>query len=208
MFKKYYALFGIVTPLVYLFAVVLGGFIMPDYSHTYNTISELTGAGFPDIVILDLLFFLYNLLLVAFAIGGLVFFQPVNVRLARILFLLLLAAGMIGLLFSFFPQDMRGAPPTASGKIHIILAGIISPITVASAIIAGFTFKSDPIYQALSPFSFVMGAEILATGGATAISIAVDSPFGGVFERLTIGAFLFWLLFLAATITRLHQKGE
>ena len=147
MFKKYYASLGIITPLVYLFAVILGGFIMPDYSHAYNTISELTGAGFPDILILDFLFALYNVLLVAFAVGGLVFFQPVKVRLARILFALLLAAGLIGLLFSFFPQDMRGAPPTTAGKIHIILAGIISPVTVASAILAGFTFKSDPIYQ-------------------------------------------------------------
>ena len=208
MFKKYYASLGIITPLVYLFAVVLGGFIMPNYSHTYNTISELTGAGFPDILILDFLFMLYNVLLVAFSVGGLVFFQPVKVRMARILFALLLAAGLIGLLFSFFPQDMRGAPPTASGKIHIILAGIISPVTVASAILAGFTFKSDPIYQELSAFSFAMGAVILATGGATAISIAVDSPFGGIFERLTIGAFLVWFLFLAVKINGKHQKEK
>ncbi len=208
MLKKWYPLLGMLAPLVYVFAVILGGFIMPEYTHIYNTISELTGAGFPDFLILDILFIFYNLLLMAFALGGLLFFQSGNPRLARTLFTLLLAAGLIGLLLSFFPQDMRGSAPTFAGKTHIILAAIISPATVASALIAGFAFRSDPVYQRLSGFSFVMALVILATGGATAVSIASDSPIGGVFERLTIGAFLLWLYVLAARInSHNYQKA-
>jgi len=41
--------------------------------------------------------------------------------------------------------------------------------------------------------SFVAGAAIVVTGPLTAFAVAANSPFEGVFERITIGLFLLWV---------------
>lgn len=63
------ALCGILAPLLYAFAVILGGILTPNYSQVANAISELIGSGAPYKTLLDPLFDLYNILLVLFAVG-------------------------------------------------------------------------------------------------------------------------------------------
>jgi hypothetical protein len=53
---------GILAPIVYAVAVVLGGIVRPGYSHISQFISELIAAGAPNKSLLDPPFALYNLL--------------------------------------------------------------------------------------------------------------------------------------------------
>ena len=68
--KKNYALLGIVGPLVYILAVIIGGAIRNDYSALYNAISELTMANAPNKLLLDVLFGIYNIFLLIFGLGA------------------------------------------------------------------------------------------------------------------------------------------
>ncbi len=68
--KKNYALFGIVGPLIYILAVIVGGAIRNDYSALYNAISELTMANAPNKLLLDVLFGIYNISLLIFGLGA------------------------------------------------------------------------------------------------------------------------------------------
>jgi hypothetical membrane protein len=47
--QKLYPIFGILAPLLYISAVLLGGLLRSDYSHLSNAISELTVTGAPYI---------------------------------------------------------------------------------------------------------------------------------------------------------------
>ena len=69
MTERILLLCGILAPLVYVTAVVLGGLLRPDYSHKSQAISELIASGAPNKLLLDPLFALYNLLTAAFGIG-------------------------------------------------------------------------------------------------------------------------------------------
>lgn len=48
--------------MVYILAVVIGGFMLPGYNHIYNTISELTASNAPRIPLIQVLFTLHIIL--------------------------------------------------------------------------------------------------------------------------------------------------
>jgi hypothetical membrane protein len=208
MLKKIYPIFGLLAPIFYLSAVIAGGLIIPGYSHTYNTISEITAANQPFRPGLTSLFLGYNLMLFFFAVGGLLFFKLRRQTLTRIVFTLLILSALLGAALLIFPQDARDMPMTLAGRIHIILAGITAPATIACTVLLGLAAKNEPGFSQFSIFSMIMGAFILATGGLTAASIAQDSPFGGLFERMTIGAFILWVFATALTILSSRSSAD
>lgn len=59
--------FGIAAPLLYVVAVVPGAALRSDYSHLSRAISELIEFGAPNKLPLDVLFGVYNVLLIGFA---------------------------------------------------------------------------------------------------------------------------------------------
>jgi hypothetical protein len=69
MSRKYLLVCGVLAPFVYVGAVILGGLLRRDYSHSAHAISELIAAGAPNKLLLDMLFTFYDLLLAAFGAG-------------------------------------------------------------------------------------------------------------------------------------------
>jgi hypothetical protein len=66
---KMFALCGISAPLLYTFAVAVGGILTPNYNYVSQAISELIASGAPEKALVDPLFGAYNLLVILFAIG-------------------------------------------------------------------------------------------------------------------------------------------
>jgi hypothetical protein len=81
--------------------------------------------------------------------------------------------------------------------MHIALAAVVSPLTVAIAFLLGFAFRKDALWRGASRFSFALGLVILATGTLAGVTAVNDGDFLGLFQRFTIGAFLVWVLGLA-----------
>ncbi len=67
--KKIYPLLGIIGPLIYIMAVVIGGALRGDYNPFYNSISELLIPGSPNLLVLSILFAIYNVSLILFSYG-------------------------------------------------------------------------------------------------------------------------------------------
>jgi hypothetical membrane protein len=197
MLRKTYPILAIVAPLCYLAAVLYGGLITSGYSHLYNTISELTSSDQPRRWVLEVLFTVYNVSLMGFGLGGLFHFHTRRQELARALFLLLIVIGILGLGMSWFRQDPRSAEMTRQGQIHILLAGLTAPFTVACALLMGGCLWKEGPWRAWAIYSLVLALQILAFGGLTAAAVTRNSAYGGLLERLTIGSFLEWLLALA-----------
>lgn len=194
---KIYRVLGILAPICYLAAVITGGFLIEGYSHIYNTISELTASDAPRLLSVQLLFFIYNLSLTLFGIGvcldrstGLTFKQNQIFRMVA-------GVGLLGLAMYFFPQDPRTIAMTFKGRIHIVLAGFESLLTMIAIFLGGLHFKKHAGLKNLSVYSFVTFAVLFITGGAAAAGVAMGSHYGGLFERLTIGAFQQWILVIA-----------
>jgi len=67
--KKIYPFFGLIGPIIYIIAVFIGGALLGGYNPLYNSISELIMTGSPNLLLLSILFGLYNFLLLLFGLG-------------------------------------------------------------------------------------------------------------------------------------------
>lgn len=192
--KRIYPLLGIIGPLIYITAVLMGSALRGDYNLFYNSISELLIPGSPNLLLLSILFGIYNASLVLFSWG--LFQDPelTNGKSLKIAAVMIALIGILGLLFIFFPQDPRGAPATLAGNIHLVLAGITSPLTILTVFLAGFSFRKEGKNKSFVWYSYLSVLLILISGGMTAASITGNSPYGGLLERITIFTFLVWVM--------------
>lgn len=200
--KKFYPLFGIAGPIIYILAVIIGGMIRNDYNFLYNTISELTLANAPNLILMSAFFGIYNFSLVIFGIGALMDNEIAESKKYKAATLMLAIIGVMGLLLLFFPQDPRNAAVTFKGTMHIAIAGISSLLTLISVLLIGLNFRKVKKMKSFSIYSFISFIVILISGGAAAISVSSNSAFGGLFERITIFAFMLWLIVFSYLILK------
>ena len=141
MRNKVLLLGGLLAPVVYVTAVILGGLLRPGYDHLGQYVSELIAAGAPNKPLLDPLFALYNILTIGCAVG--LFTAVRGARSDKGQTAGLLAAGILGaegvfgLVTVFFPQDPVGATATATGSIHIVLAALSSLTSILAILLLG-----------------------------------------------------------------------
>jgi hypothetical membrane protein len=186
---------GIAAVGLYVGTTVLGGILDPQYSQVGNAISELTGSTAPDSVLLAPLYIGYNLVMLGFgyalfraAGGGLLF------ATAALLFGIAALSG-IGQVTAF-RMDGVGTAETTAGQGHLVLAGVSSLLCLAIAILYGIAFRGVPALRRLSRYSFATAAGLVLTAPLAVGSIGTDVM--GLFERVTIGVFLLWIVVVSA----------
>jgi len=205
--KKIYPFFGLIGPIIYIIAVFIGGALLGGYNPLYNSISELIMTGSPNLLLLSILFGLYNFLLLLFGLGMVFDSDLPKKRSLKFAALIIVFLGFIGILFIFFPQDPRGTPATISGTIHLALAGISSILTILAVLLIGFSFRKNIKNKAFVWYSYLSVLLILISGGITAASISNNSPYGGLFERITIFTFLIWIfIYSYFLITKIENR--
>ena len=197
--KKFYPIFGIIGPVMYILAVFIGGALRHDYSALYNSISELSMINAPNKLLLDILFGIYNIFLIIFALGAYLDIK-INSKKYNAATVMFIIIGVLGLLVLIFTQDPRGAPATLNGTLHIILSGITAALTIISIILVGLSFRKYPELKIYSWYSFITSILIFISGGAAAASFANNNAYGGLFERLTIFLFMIWIISLSYII--------
>lgn len=139
------AIAGIIAPLFYFAATLIGGYITPNYSNIANSISGLIARGQPFKPLLDAIFLPYNILLIPFAYGlyyGIRSRQ--NDRGSRIGSITLRLAGIFGIILTlFFPLDPGETATTITGVMHIIVVGLITPLMTLSILATGYKSRQD-----------------------------------------------------------------
>ena len=191
--KRFYY-FGIAAAAIYVFAVVLGGYMWNGYNHISQSISELIMVGSPNQSIMQPLFWAYNILLVVFSIG---FFQWAQNRLLKTSAVFLLLVALSGVMMLIFPQDKLGETLTIVGLLHLIFAGFAALSTLVSIFFAAAGFRKVDKYKGLTVMSIVFGLIILVNGPLTAMAPTVFPDYFGLSERVTIGAFIIWLFLVS-----------
>jgi hypothetical protein len=124
-------------------AIVLGGFLIKNYSHINQVVSEIA-------ILLDkddqlgiaILFGLYNVLTLIYGVGNYLFLKD-NGIIYKIQSQLIIIISILGLLLLFFPMNMMGEEVTVAGIIHISLAGIMGPLSSLCCLLGFWIFKDS-----------------------------------------------------------------
>lgn len=191
---KILALCGILAPIVYFSALIVGTILDPSYSQVGKTISELIAQGAPNRDLLNGIFIVYNVLLIPFAFG---MFYGLRKGWARnIIFAALIISGVLGIAWTlFFPLDAGGKSVSLTGQLHLAVGGLVVPLIFALELSFWQGARKDSRWKRYSNFSLAIFAVTLVFGLATIVF--VNSDFRGLLERITTGSFLLWVEVLA-----------
>ncbi|MGB9979888.1 DUF998 domain-containing protein [Methanobacterium sp.] len=200
--KKIYTIFGFLGPIIYILAVIIGGAIRNDYSQLYNTVSELSMANVPNLLLMEIMFGIYNISLLIFGIGAFIDTEIDTSKKYRAAMLMLVLTAISGIVLLFFPQDPRSIPFTAVGTTHIAVAGISSLLTILAIFLTGFTFRKKNDMNNFTKYSFISGIIVVISGGLSAYSVGNNLFFGGLLEKITILTFIVWVMVFSYTILK------
>jgi len=204
MFRKSLIYCGIVAPILYVITVIVGASLRSDYSHIVNAISELLSNGAPNKAMLDIIFNIYNALLLAFAIGGYIVLKNAH-RLCRIAFGIFIAIQVISFSWFLFPMDPLGSEATVAGTMHNVLGGVVAFATILMPLFIGLGLRRVEGYQRYAVYSFISSAIIFVSGLTGVILSGQGILMFGFFERITIGAYEVWLFVTALNLLKLNK---
>lgn len=178
--------------LSYVLAVVIGGFLKENYSHIYNAISELSEVGTGEILIVNILFCIYNFLLIIYSIAYLIIYRDKINNKVVIIYISILLCGLSGIMMGIFPQESRGGEVSIKGIMHFVFAGIAAVTTMLGTILSWINYKKlNKGYAIYSLISFII-IFIAGLGNVILMNNGIGDFFG-LIERITIGSFIMWL---------------
>ncbi len=197
--------FGIAAPLLYVATAIVGAALRPDYSHIVNAISELLSNGAPNKAILDIVFNIYNVLLLAFALGAYSALKNAP-RLSRSAMGILIAVQMLSFSWGFFPMDPLGAEATFAGTMHNVLGGVVAFATIVMPLLLGLGLRQSVDLRRYAIYSFVSSAIIFVSGLSGVILAGQGVQVFGLFERMTIGAYEIWIMITALNLLKIVRR--
>lgn len=194
---------GIAAPVLYVVMNIVGALRFHGYSTVSQTVSELSAIGAPSRPLWVGLAIVYGMLIIAFGVGT--WLSAGDRRAVRVIGAVLIADALIG--FVWPPMHLRGAGTSLTDTMHIIFTAVAVPL-MSVAIGVGATVLG----RRFRTFSFASLAILLIFGVATGfygprIPKNQPTPWVGVLERISIGAFLLWLAIFAIGLLRTPTTG-
>jgi len=198
---------GIVGPIGFITLVVIQGVMQPDYSHIAMPISAL--AAWPAGWIQNINFFVFAMLMAAFAIG-----LNDAIRPSRFGFLgiALLLANSLGLFMAglFHWINVNGVPTETPQ--HVVAAVLTFSSVSIGLVVLSRRMKVDPRWHDLSAYVFgtglVMLALFIAVGG---FAIDEGTPlhrWAGLLQRVLVMVWFACLLVMARRTLRVGREDS
>ncbi len=205
MLRKILLLCGIISSLLYVAIDAFAALRYGEY-HSYfsQAISELGAVGAPTKELVDPLFLIYDLLIIAFGVG--VWASGQGRRVLRVIGGLLIGIGVVGLITP--PMNLRGTSGVSGDLPHIVLTGVIL-LFILSAIALGASLYG----KRWRWYSWATILTILLSGALTGVAAGrlaahQPTPWLGMAERINIGVYLLWVLLLAIALLRLKLPSR
>ena len=183
--QRFYALCGIIAPLLFTIMVIIESLLRPGYSQIYSTVSDL---GLGHLAILQIInFIIFGLLSISFTIG---FSKYLKTRSGKavvgllIVFSLAIISAGVAFLFS-------GIYPYFTVIIAHSIASIIgfATIIIAQLLIWKALKESDHnIWGNYRIYSLISGILTLIL-----LLYNVIGPYPGLLERLFIAVWMIWI---------------
>jgi hypothetical protein len=207
MLRKSLLLCGILASVLYaatdvLAAVRYGGY----HSFTDRVVSELMAKGAPTEHLVDPLFLVYGVLMLAFGVGVWRSSRRPPVHLMAGLLLAYAALGLLGPTVA--EMNVRGTGDSSRDLWHIALSGALSAVLiVAVAVGAATRGRKFQLYSVIT-LLVMLAFGILTSFAARGLATGEPTPWIGLFERVDIGAFLLWVVVLAVAFWRVNPELE
>jgi len=107
----------------------------------------------------------------------------------------------VGVLIAMlFPIDLEGAPQTISGTIHRMNGPLTFLSLTAGAILVSRRFKHDETWRPFHRTALILSLVMLAAFIGIFLSIATESGFAGLAQRIDLAALVTWMLLTAARL--------
>lgn len=192
--------FGILIPPLYVAINLLGAAQWENYSFASQAVSELSAIGAPSRSLLLWLGAVYDLFVLAFALG--VWRSAGSKRSLRFTAAFLFGTVIVDTLFRFAPMHMRGTPPTLTDTMHIVLSGAISLCILLAVTSSAAAFGRWFRVYAIASILVMLISGTWTALEARGVPTNTPTPLLGLMERIDIGAYLLWTAVLAVALLR------
>lgn len=200
---------GILSSLLYVLANVFVPMQYPGYSVASQTVSELSALDTPTRQLWVQLLSVYSLLVVSFG-WGLWRSSAKHGRL-RTAGILIAVYAVVGL---FWPpmhsrEVLAAGGGTLTDTLHIVFTIVAVPLML---LVIGFAAAS--FGKVFRIYSILSVATIIAFGVLTGLDSPrmeanLPTPWMGVWERISIGAYMMWVIVLAICLLRSkHEESS
>ena len=185
----FFALCGIVAPILFTILVIVESLLRPGYSQIFNDVSDL-GIG-PYSIIQNINFIIFGLLSIGFAMG---LGANLSHRAGKATKWLVVVFGVCIILAGVTLFSV-GANVTYAKDV--IAHGLVSAIAFLVIIVAQFTAwhalrnSENSIWGSYRIFSLIMGLMSIFT--LLLLSYTQFSPYHGATERLFIAMWMIWI---------------
>jgi hypothetical protein len=183
---KILAICGMLSPIIYTFLWILGGIIVPEYSHLHKDISSLYAVkGHRRWVFQSLIIISSALMLTFFAGSHWGTNNGEGSIVGPILFIISAAIGLI--LACFFPLDEGGEPTTWRGKGHVVLVVAMGIIQLVAMFFLYFRLR---LVENWSGFAiFTLASAIVSLVLVVVMSFFGGKPYMGLVERFMVSSY-------------------
>jgi hypothetical membrane protein len=186
-----------------LFAGILAiGLMIPGYSHTQQTVSELGEIGSPGQVAFSILLSLVAACLIAFASGVARALRESGCSTLPAYFVGAMAISVAGVGLFAFPHPLHNVFGMSE------LVGYQAPLAAA------LVCRTSPNLRQLAKFSIVMYALVLLAIAANMTTLNRHGdlwthirPFYGIVQRFLFAAWFFWCAGFAALLLRIRRPS-
>jgi hypothetical protein len=191
------AICGMLSPIIYTVMWILGGILLPDYSHIRDDVSTLIAVDAPRKKLFDKFIISSSTLLFVFYLG--LHWGVNNGEGSVIGPILFVTSGLLGVLVAlFFPLDAGGQLVTTRGKLHLILITISGLMATAGMFVLWFQLAADPAWSTFATFS--LATAILSFILAIATSFATKTNYLGLVERFMVSSYQIYYFVLALMV--------
>ena len=198
MVRKLLLTSGILSSLLYVAMNVFVPMQWEGYSSASQTVSELSAIGAPTRQLWLLLVIPYTLLVVAFGWG--VWLSAGRNRPLRVVGGLMIAHGVIGIFWP--PMHLRGSEFTLTDTLHIVFAIVTVLIVMLEIGFGAAAFGKRFRLYSIGTMAILLVFGVLAGLDGPRIAANLPTPWVGVWERISIGAFLLWVVLLTLALLR------
>lgn len=204
MLRKALLVCGILSSVLYVAMTALVALQWDGYSSQSHTISELSAIGAPTRSLWVPLAAMYTVLVTAFGWG--IWISARGIRALRTAGGLILAYGLLGLVWPFAPMHLRqvlvtgGA--TLTDTVHLTLAALTVALMVLAIMLAASAFGRRFRLYSIASLIVLVVFGVLTFVDAPRIAADLPTPWIGVWERINVGVFLLWIVVLAVALLR------
>jgi hypothetical protein len=206
MGRKHLLYCGIAAALFYIAMNIFFPFLDKRYNWITQTVSELSAVDAPTRPLWFPLGIVYTLLIAAFGWG--VFRSTDGKRSLRIVGILLIINGLIGLTWS--PMHQREVLAAGGGTFtdiwHLVMASVTVLVMFLSIGFGAAAFgKGFRFYSIITILVFIVFG-VLTFVEAPNVDKDLPTPYIGLWERINIAAFMVWLLVFANILLKAEKR--